>query len=457
MKNVIMLLAVVMAASFGGVAPVQAANWYWFGDDTTEGGDGAWNYTDIAWRTHPTSGIFTNYVAGNAPLFRSNPGTVTLETNILVSSSMNVSENMTFDGPFTLQISGGTHVTAVSVTATVNCAVQLLYNAAIRYNYLINGNISDDGANRSITHYFETLTLNGSNSFGGGVALNGGTLVIGNDDALGTGTLKLGYNGATLEAGGGARTVTNHLAWNWNWRLNFRGTNNLTFARKQTLQGTASPWPRYNVVETNAVLTYGGGLVRDTRFNSKLIKEGPGTMVVDGPYDASYGTVVTGGTFIVNSDATVVRANYGYTVYAGAALGGTGVVNLAASGSTCVVHQAGALVPGSMGVGTLTVNGPVSMAENSIYKWEYKDGAGDLVDVNGTLTLPLVATVTVSQVSGDLPATPTLFTADTLAGPGAADVSGWIVQGESGYAVQILGSDVVLSQSAPAGTLISIR
>jgi hypothetical protein len=103
MKMTTSMLAMVVASLCCVVVPAQAANWYWFGNDTTVGGDGAWNFTDVAWRTHPTGGIFTNWVAGNVPIFSGDPGTVTLESDIPVSQSMNVSANMTFDGPFCLQ------------------------------------------------------------------------------------------------------------------------------------------------------------------------------------------------------------------------------------------------------------------------------------------------------------------------------------------------------------------
>ena len=459
MKMTTSMLAMVVASLCCIVMPTQAASWYWFGNDTTVGGDGAWNFTDVAWRTHPTDGIFTNWVAGNVPIFSGDPGTVTLESDIPVSQSMNVSANMTFDGPFCLQLSAGTHVTSASSTATVNCAVQLLYNASIRYNYLINGNISDDGNKRSINHHFDTLTLNGSNSFGGGVLLNGGTLVIGNDHALGTGNLNLGYDGAVLKAGDGASTVTNVFKWNWNWRLNFEGDNDLTCTATQTLAGTAAPWPRVNVAQPQATLTY-GGFTRDTRFDTMMIKEGPGTFAIQGAYDASFGTVVTGGTLIVNGITTAPKNNYGYTVWPDASLGGMGTINMAASGSTCSVYQAGALAPGthraSSRVGTLTFNGPVNLNEGAVYKWDCQDGVGDLLKINGTLSLPAVATVVVSQISGELPDSSVVMTANALTGPGATDVSDWNVQGVRSFRTKVVDNTVVLERFT-VGTVFKIR
>jgi autotransporter-associated beta strand protein len=448
-----------MAMAMGNTQSALAI-WYWDGNGGAAGGplggSGPWDSTSLVWRTHPNNPL-TNWVSGDTATFSDNAGTITLGTNIVISASMIDNVGMIVEGPFSLLYYGGT-LTGLK-TSTVNCAVTLMANAGFRNNYVFNGSISDDGTNRSIIHYFDTLTLNGSNSFGGGVSLMSGALVIGNDYAIGMGNLALGYDGAVLQAGGGFRTVTNRITWNWNWRLNFQGTNSLTCTATQTLSGTAAPYPRFNIVETNAVLTY-GGLMRDTRYHTAMIKEGPGTFVIQGNYDASYGTVVTGGTLIVNGITTALQNNYGYKVWPGATLGGTGVINLAAAGSTCTVQQAGALAPGASAgasVGTLTItNGTVALGEGAIVKWDFKDGAGDRVNVKGTLVLPLVATVMVSRISGDWPATPTLFTANALTGPGAANVSGWVVQGVRGCTAQIQGNNVIL-QSELAGTLMLIR
>ncbi len=309
------LILAVMATGF--LVQARAANWYWYGTDTAAyGGDGPWNNESYVWRSHPNNPV-TNWVAGNVALFNGDPGTVTLETNIQISANLSVSTAMTFEGPGSLLISGGTHVS--TTTATINCGVVLQANGAIRNNYVINGTISDDGNSRSILHHFDTLTLNGSNTFGGGVSLLSGALVIGHDHALGTGKLLQNYDGAILEAGGGARTVTNSTSWNWNWRLYFRGTNDLTFSTQQTLQGTTTPpGPRFNVMDPRATLAYNGGLVKTPTYDTPMTKEGLGTMVIGNAYNATHGTVVTGGTLIVNCATTVVKNNYGYRVWDGA-------------------------------------------------------------------------------------------------------------------------------------------
>jgi hypothetical protein len=124
------------------------------------------------------------------------------------------------------------------------------------------------------------------------------------------------------------------------------------------------------------------------------------------------------------------------------------------------VTNGASLAPGAS-VGTLTItNGPLNFAENAIYEWEYDAGTADLVQVYGDLVLPSVATVNVTEISGPAPNPATIFSATSLSGPGAADVSGWVITGDAtpSAAVEISGTDVVLTGVSPAaGTVVSIK
>ena len=53
------------------------------------------------------------------------------------------------------------------------------------------------------------MTINTANSFGGGTTLNSGTLIVGNNAALGGGSL--GINGGWLQATGGAIVLPNSV------------------------------------------------------------------------------------------------------------------------------------------------------------------------------------------------------------------------------------------------------
>jgi hypothetical protein len=475
MKTTVSTLATILVLAVGGSTAQAAVNLYWDanGAGSGTGGTGPWNASALTWRVGNHVGTLQAWVNGNNATFVNGvvyyvtPATITLETDITVGSLNFQNDHYTINGPFTLTsdaaVSGvGTTVTGGSrASGTINVPV-IMKGGDISYrnNVTFNKSISDDGGNRQLQHYFDTLTLNASNSFTRGVWLRDATadLVIGHDHALGSGMLTV-VSGLDLEAGGGDRTVTNAFSMDYNGLLTLRGTNNLTFTAPLILRANGG-YPRFSVAETNTVLTFGSNLLQQDFIDGGLIKEGPGTFVINGTYRADWHTVITNGTLLMNGTTVAPLNNYSYRVWSGATLGGTGVVNLAASGSTCTVYRAGALSPGThrtgSRVGTLRVNGPVSLAEHAIFKWDCQDGAGDLLNVNGRLSLPAMVTVVVSRISGELPESATIMTANSLAGPGAGDVSGWVVQGERGVRLTVAENTVVIERFQP-GTLFMVR
>jgi hypothetical protein len=334
-----------------------------------------------------------------------------------------------------------------------------------------NGNISGDrGLNTQLsgTAGDWKLVLNGNNSFTGvagdyqfhgGVYHSYGTLVVGSDTALGTGNFRW-ESGTKLQAGNGNRTVANTLRLPNDPSVEFTGSNSLTFTTDVTyFASLAGGGAKFAVTDPAATLTFVGLTESQASQVGAFEKLGAGTLAITGQFGCGGTNTVTAGTLLVNGptgDKTALgppatyQGQKDYIVTSGGTLGGTGTINLLAGRQVTV---SGSMAPGNAGVGTLTVNGAVTLASGAGYAWQYLNGAGDLVDVNGTLTLPATATVTVSQVSGNLPATPTLFTADTLAG--ATDLSGWTVNGLTGGKAQIQGTSVILKIGS-RGTVISI-
>src|SRR5947199_6832765 len=91
------------------------------------------------------------------------------------------------------------------------------------FDLTFNGIISGPGA---ITHTSSNvLTLNGPNTFGGGITMTAGPLSVGSNTALGTGTFVLN-DGTTIQAVGGARTLSNNATFIN--RVTVTGSNNLT-------------------------------------------------------------------------------------------------------------------------------------------------------------------------------------------------------------------------------------
>lgn len=112
------------------------------------------------------------------------------------------------------------------------------------------------------------------------------------------------------------------------------------------------------------------------------------------------------------------------------------------------------LAPGGVGaVGALMVSNLV-LQTGAVYNWDYGNGKGDLVTVTGSLTVPTVATVSVSCASGWLPRSCVILATTAAVG----NVSGWVVTGNgtTGSRVVAVGTTVVLTSPAH-GTAIMFR
>ena len=120
------------------------------------------------------------------------------------------------------------------------------------------------------------LRLSGSNTFSGGVQLKKGTLVIGNNAALGTGTLQISPEKSewvVVFADGGARTVSNSVAFPGDSRtLAIYGTNSLTLSGPISLGGGVLN------IESSALTTFSGPVTNSGDF----FKEGSGALRLSG-------------------------------------------------------------------------------------------------------------------------------------------------------------------------------
>lgn len=550
------VVAVVMAA---GAA--QGASLYWDGNgDGTRGGDGTWNTSGSSWWTAASGGTlqaWANGVNGNSAYLGGTAGTLTLGADVTVDlldvATVGYVINGDAGGLYKLTLdssnapggSQGANYTVMSVNGgkllTINAPVVLTGSRMhqFRSDVTINGVVSGTQGFTAPGSSGVTLTLNGSNTFSGGVSLGYvGTVVIGHDQALGIGSITPG--GGPLRAGGGNRTISTVMSSSGggNFYLQTDGTNNLTLAGGVGTGIVGGKDPSFTV--NNPVLMIDRPLYAYYGQPSTFVftKAGTGTMVLAQSSSLSPGTVnVNAGTVIVNGgsvaastlngtvtsnsavitglsstaglrigqqvsatgltfanleDARVIvsidsatqvtlgapvtssSGSYsitfsavgalGYntgniTVSNAATLGGSGTIVLA-TGKTNTVLAGGTIAPGSITagaeVGTLTfTNGTFSFQENARYAWQYKDGAGDKVRVYGTLILPTVATVAVSQVSGSMPADPPIFTATTLAG--ASSLTNWVVTGVQNYTVQISGTTNVILKAPPMGTIIMFK
>ena len=174
------------------------------------------------------------------------------------------------------------------------------------------------------------LTLSGSNSGAGGLNLATGTLVIANNNALGTGTFTIGA-GTTLNTGASAIANAGNNVQNWDGNFTFTGTNQLNL-------GTGTVTLADNVIATVSAQTLTvGGAIGDGASTFGLTKAGAGTLTLSG--NNTYGglTSVTTGTLNLNGNNS----------------GAAGGVTMAGS-TNLNLGQANAL-----GSGTLTINGGI--------------------------------------------------------------------------------------------------
>src|SRR5690606_5723275 len=184
----------------------------------------------------------------------------------------------------------------------------------------------------------------------GGTAIHGGELRISSDANLGAAAGGLAFNGGAL-----------------------RTTADIAMGRAIDFVGSGSI-----LTDGGSTLTLTGGLSGPGR----LVKGGEGVLVLAGTGGQLGGTEVNQGALLVNGDYSAAMGLV--HVASGASLGGAGVI-----GGDVVISDDGILSPGAGGVGTLTINGDLSLSGGSRLTYEL-GGAGlaggvlnDLVNVGG--------------------------------------------------------------------------
>jgi fibronectin-binding autotransporter adhesin len=199
------------------------------------------------------------------------------------------------------------------------------------------------GAGALIKDGAGTLTLTGANIYTGGTTIVAGTLQLGDG----------GTTGAVL----GDVADNGTLAFNRSDIVSFAGA----------ISGT-------------------GGIEQD----------GAGTTILTGANSYGGATVVNAGILRINGDQSAATGLT--TVFAGATLGGSGIL-----GGGVAVRDGGILAPGNS-PGTLTIKGDLALAAGAILNFEFGQAnvsggpLNDLVNVGGNLTLD--GTLNVSVPAG---------------------------------------------------------
>ena len=274
------------------------------------------------------------------------------------SNAINVGADFTFAGTNALNLGAG--------NVTLNGAPG---NRAIAVNgstLTVGGAIADGTATGLTKVGVGVLVLAGSNSYSGGTTVNGGTLQVGNVNALGTGALQI--NNGTLDlkdsslnigalSGSAGALITNSLS----------GTNTLTTAISS---GTS---------------TYAGNIANGSGAVA-LTQSGPGTLTLSGSNTYSGGTSLGNGTLQIGSANSLGTG--GLTVNGGTLdLHGNSVSVSALSGLGGAITSS---ISGTSTLSTSVASGTASFAGNITNGTGgvalTKQGAGKLI-LSGSLNM----------------------------------------------------------------------
>jgi len=245
------------------------------------------------------------------------------------------------------------------------------------------------------------LTLMGNNTFSGGVTMDDGSLYIGSDSALGTGTLTL-ENGttSTVYGTGNLRTLSNAIAISGNVTLGQNDNNTLVLTGP--LSGTGS-------------LTYAGG-------TSGILELNPTANTVTGTYTISSGQVIAQNNSAFGSASNAVDLTGGATLNVASGVtvsnpltfsGSSNVLAGSGTFATAVVANSSVVIaplasPG-FGPGNLTFSSGLEFDSGSAISFKIEDANGtagsgySLITATGGLSFSAAAnTITFDVVSTTL-------------------------------------------------------
>lgn len=252
-----------------------------------------------------------------------------------------------------ITLSGGGGVLAVS-------------SGTLTYDGVITGSggLGKEGAG--------TLSLGGASTYSGTTLFRGGTMLVGNNQALGTGTFMFSFADDTAKTlaslGGTARTITNAIQIYNNLTLgqSSGNTGSLTFSGPVDLGNETN---QVRVLTTASGTTHTiSGVVAGARG---IVKSGAGTLVLSGANTFSGHSYLVDGTTLFDANP---GAGFGAgTLYLGETNGSAGAV-MALGGSGVSLGNAIEVRSGSSGAvmvdarntsGTASLSGNITLGRNA--------------------------------------------------------------------------------------------
>jgi len=224
----------------------------------------------------------------------------TIGTLAMTGGSIIGSGTLNLGGAVTTSATGA-NTLSISPSLTLNGSRTFTVNnnaVATDIDLTVSGGIFDGTASSTLTKAGAgTLALNGSDSYSGGTILSAGGLALGNNYAIGSGTLSLGT--ATIESSGGNLTLSNPVTLAGN--TTFAGTSALVFTGSASLTGSRT-------FTINNSVTFGGG-IGQSASGYGITQGGTGTLILNG-----FGSNAITGTVTVNSGSLLLGQSGGIAI-----------------------------------------------------------------------------------------------------------------------------------------------
>ncbi|MCX6876663.1 MAG: autotransporter-associated beta strand repeat-containing protein [Verrucomicrobia bacterium] len=363
-----------------------------------------------------TTTLHNNVVQRNGMAFRSQTSTTAANTMIVTDAGLTTPSTWTLQ-PCPNIYTNVPPTASPPVLGTNGSTIPLIMGMNVATNYtaqidqVIRQDMGATPGNMTLRKVgLGTLVLGRANTYGGDTMAMQGTLKLGVNDALPTGT-KLALGGGIYKAADWPELGLVPPAATPLW-VNL--SNNTTYGTldlngfNQTVAGIGQSFdsvvPGNNII-TNSSLTTSTFRINNAAANSfggtisgnlNLIKGAGGTLTLTGASTYSGLTTVAGGRLLVNNASGSGTGSGAVNVDSGATLGGTGAI-------TGAVNVSGVLSPGAsvetLASGTLTMNG------GSTFQYEVDSSVAlvagaDLQKVTGDLALNGIVTLSLTDLAG---------------------------------------------------------